>query len=76
MKLRAVFSDAVDPDRAQRAGSYVTESGLKILAASVDPADRCRVTLRSEAMDGEAMRIDVLRVNKIMLDAHDGGMLP
>jgi len=68
-ELRVVFSDPVDPDSAQRASSYATESGLKILAAYVDPGDHCRVTLRTEAMDGEAMRIDVLRVKDMRTSA-------
>jgi hypothetical protein len=60
-ELRLVFSAPVDSDSAQRPESYTTESGLKIVGASVDPADPRRVTLKIEPMDGAAMKVDVVR---------------
>lgn len=59
-ELRLVFSDPVDPASAERLESYTTESGLQILNASVDPRDPKHVTLKTERMVGEAMRVDVV----------------
>jgi hypothetical protein len=64
-ELRAVFSEPIASEAAERADSYSTELGLKILAAYVNPDDRRRVTLRTEPMDGEAMKVDVLRAKGV-----------
>ena len=59
-ELRVVFSEPVDHRSAQDPSSYKTRSGLKILDARVDRNDPRRVTLTTDPMNGEAMKIDVL----------------
>ena len=60
-ELRLVFSEPVDRASAERVESYTTESGLRILYASVDTKDPKRVTLNTERMNGEAMKVDVVK---------------
>jgi len=60
-ELRLVFSEPVDRASAERPESYISDRGLKILAASVDPNDPKRVTLTTEPMDGESLTVDILR---------------
>jgi hypothetical protein len=64
-EIRVVFSEPVDRKSAQLSESYHTETGLKILGAHLSPDDSKRVTLRTEPMDGDAMRIDVLRARGV-----------
>ncbi|HET9221165.1 MAG TPA: hypothetical protein VFO07_01610 [Roseiflexaceae bacterium] len=58
--LRVVFSEAVDPTRAEDLSNYKTRSGLAILNAQVDRDDPRYVNLKTEPMNGEAMQLDVL----------------
>src|SRR5260370_2535440 len=49
-ELRLVFSEPVDRATAEQPNNYRTELGLRISAATVDPRDPTRVTLKTEAM--------------------------
>ncbi len=49
-ELRLVFSEPIDRASAERPENYATQSGLKILAASVDPGDPRRVLLKTGPM--------------------------
>src|SRR5260370_26046716 len=49
-ELRLVFSEPVDRTTAEQLNNYRTELGLRISAATVDPRDPTRVTLKTEAM--------------------------
>ncbi len=64
-QLRVVFSEPVDRASAGRAENYAAESGLKIVAASVDPNDPKRVTLTAGTMDGKAMKVDMVRATGV-----------
>ena len=59
-ELRVVFSEPVDPKSAQDPASYSCSRGLQVRSAQLDPADPSRVTLKTNAMNGEAMEVDVL----------------
>jgi hypothetical protein len=59
-EVRVVFSEAIDPDRAQDPASYSARRGLRVRSAQIDPRDPCRVTLKTDAMNGEAMETEVL----------------
>jgi hypothetical protein len=59
-ELRVVFSEPVDPKTAQDPASYSAKRGLKARRAQIDSNDPCRVTLETDAMNGEAMETDVL----------------
>src|SRR5260370_7271919 len=49
-ELRLVFSEPVDRATAEQPNNYRTELGLRISAATVDPRDPTRVTLKPKAM--------------------------
>jgi hypothetical protein len=60
-ELRLVFSEPVDRKTAEDPSHYSTRSGLRILAAHVDPHYPQRVNLTTEPMNGESMSVDILR---------------
>ena len=68
-ELRVVFSEPVDPKTAADAASYSGARGLKVKSAQIDPDDPSRVTLRTDAMNGEAMEIEVLSARGVRTQA-------
>jgi hypothetical protein len=60
-ELALIFSEPVDRNSAELTENYITESNLKVLAASVDAKDPKRVLLTTEPMNGDAMKEDVVR---------------
>jgi len=79
-ELRLIFSEPVDRASAERPESYSTESGLKILGASLDPNDPKRVMLKTEPMptwetaaatgryerpNDEPLKIDIVRATGV-----------
>lgn len=72
-ELRVVFSHPVDRARAEDPSSYKMRSGLSILGARLDSDDPRRVTLVTEAMNGEAMQVDTLLASGVQ--THNGEQL-
>jgi hypothetical protein len=76
-ELRAIFSGELDPLSAESAKSYVAETGLRILEATLDAGQRdgedldadaqaiTRVTLQTEPMNGHLMEVGVLRAEGV-----------
>jgi hypothetical protein len=64
-ELRVVFSEPVDPERAGDPASYSAKRALKVRSAQIDPGDPRRITLQTEAMNGEAMETEVLSASGV-----------
>ena len=61
-ELRLVFSTPVDEITAGNPENYSSEKKLKILSASVDPGNPKYVILKTEPMNGEIIKTDIIRV--------------
>src|SRR2546425_1119246 len=64
-ELHLVFSEPVDRASAEQPESYTTESGLTVLLASVASQDSRRVTLKTEPMNGEHLRVDTVQASGV-----------
>ncbi len=64
-ELTLVFSIPVEQTSAERSDSYTTDEGLTIIAATIDPLEPTHVKLKTEAMVGDSMKIDIVRATGV-----------